>query len=95
MSDSRAVMLFRAEPQLIFYTSSAVKFDSPDALKYRIYLMLAELYGFLSQHELQRDVGEQYEYSNVGMGLLGHLLVDADFGHDDPAAPFVRAPRAR
>lgn len=33
-----------------------------------------QLYAFLSGHRLARDVGAQYEYSNVGMGLLGHAL---------------------
>jgi CubicO group peptidase (beta-lactamase class C family) len=33
-----------------------------------------QLYDFLSHYELPRDIGAQYEYSNVGMGLLGHLL---------------------
>ena len=35
---------------------------------------VAQLHAFLSNHELTRDVGAQYEYSNVGMGLLGHVL---------------------
>lgn len=33
-----------------------------------------QLYQFLSHHQLTRDIGEQYEYSNLGMGLLGHAL---------------------
>lgn len=33
-----------------------------------------KLYEFLSDHELERDVGERAEYSNLGMGLLGHVL---------------------
>ena len=33
-----------------------------------------KLYQFLSAYELPRDVGAQYEYSNLGMGLLGHAL---------------------
>ncbi len=33
-----------------------------------------QLYAFLSSYELPRDVGEAYEYSNLGMGLLGHAL---------------------
>jgi D-alanyl-D-alanine-carboxypeptidase/D-alanyl-D-alanine-endopeptidase len=32
------------------------------------------LYEFLSTYELTRDIGVQYEYSNLGMGLLGHIL---------------------
>jgi D-alanyl-D-alanine-carboxypeptidase/D-alanyl-D-alanine-endopeptidase len=33
-----------------------------------------QLYAFLSGYTLTRDVGAQYEYSNLGMGLLGHVL---------------------
>ena len=32
------------------------------------------LYEFLASHELRRDPGAQYEYSNLGVGLLGHAL---------------------
>jgi D-alanyl-D-alanine-carboxypeptidase/D-alanyl-D-alanine-endopeptidase len=32
------------------------------------------MYEFLSGYTLNRDVGEKYEYSNLGMGLLGHIL---------------------
>lgn len=32
------------------------------------------LYEFLSKYELKRGIGEKFEYSNVGVGLLGHLL---------------------
>ncbi len=34
----------------------------------------AELHAYLSSHELARDPGESYEYSNLGAGLLGHAL---------------------
>jgi D-alanyl-D-alanine-carboxypeptidase/D-alanyl-D-alanine-endopeptidase len=33
-----------------------------------------EMYAFLSGYELPRDIGAQYEYSNIGVGLLGHVL---------------------
>jgi D-alanyl-D-alanine-carboxypeptidase/D-alanyl-D-alanine-endopeptidase len=33
-----------------------------------------ELSGFINHSELAREPGRQYEYSNLGMGLLGYLL---------------------
>lgn len=35
---------------------------------------VAQLYQFLSTYQLTRDIGSQYEYSNLGGGLLGHVL---------------------
>ncbi len=35
---------------------------------------VAQLYSFLSAYELKRAIGKNYEYSNLGMGLLGHIL---------------------
>ena len=32
------------------------------------------LYDFLSNYKLTREIGSQFEYSNVGVGLLGHIL---------------------
>ena len=32
------------------------------------------LYSYLSNYTLTRGIGEQYEYSNTGVGLLGHIL---------------------
>ena len=36
-----------------------------------------KLYAFLATHQPRRDVGAEFEYSNVGMGLLGHVLARA------------------
>ena len=32
------------------------------------------LYDFLNFHTLRRDVGAEFEYSNLAVGLMGHLL---------------------
>ncbi len=34
-----------------------------------------QLFQFLSSYQLTRDIGSQYEYSNLGVGLLGQALV--------------------
>src|ERR1700733_12200103 len=33
-----------------------------------------QLYQFLATYQLTRDIGSEYEYSNLGGGLLGHVL---------------------
>ncbi|MFL6245524.1 MAG: serine hydrolase, partial [Thermoanaerobaculia bacterium] len=35
---------------------------------------ITQLYQFLGRIELTRDIGATYDYSNVGAGLLGHIL---------------------
>ncbi len=33
-----------------------------------------QLYSFLSAYQLRRDIGSKFEYSNLGLALLGHAL---------------------
>jgi serine-type D-Ala-D-Ala carboxypeptidase/endopeptidase len=33
-----------------------------------------ELYAFLNGHQLRRDIGSEYEYSNIAVALLGHVI---------------------
>ena len=35
-----------------------------------------QMYEFISNYKLSRAVGENYEYSNLAQGLLGHLLAE-------------------
>lgn len=35
---------------------------------------IPEMYAFLSGHTLRRDIGSEYEYSNIAVALLGHVL---------------------
>lgn len=43
-----------------------------------------QLYAFLSGYSPPRDVGAQFEYSNLGGGLLGHVLSRVTFIGFDP-----------
>jgi CubicO group peptidase (beta-lactamase class C family) len=49
---------------------------SPEADPLNIYAdySIEQLYQFLSNYRLTRDIGTQWAYSNLGYGLLGHAL---------------------
>ena len=51
------------------------------------------LYEFLARCELGRAVGEKYEYSNLGVGLLGHALaLKAGMGYEELVSKRVLEP---
>ena len=63
---------------LATHTSGLPRMDTGGA-RYESAQILGEytvdqLYRFLSDYRLTRDIGERFEYSNLGAGLLGHVL---------------------
>jgi len=49
-------------------------FDPADARNPYADYTVEQMYEFLSNHELRRDIGATGEYSNLAVGLLGHVL---------------------
>jgi len=49
-------------------------FNPKDSANPYVDYSVEQLYQFLSSYQLTRDIGSQYEYSNLGGGLLGHVL---------------------
>ncbi len=63
---------------LVTHTSSLPRmpdnFNPSDPRNPYLDYTVENMYEFLSGYTLKRAVGSQYEYSNLGTGLLGHLL---------------------
>jgi CubicO group peptidase (beta-lactamase class C family) len=54
---------------------------------------VAQLYEFLSRYQLPRDPGAEFEYSNLGVGLLGHALaLAAGTSYEELARERIWAP---
>lgn len=52
-----------------------------------------QLYEFLSGHQLRRAPGAQFEYSNLGFGLLGHALArEAGMSYEELVRERILAP---
>ncbi|UCH96397.1 MAG: beta-lactamase family protein, partial [Candidatus Aminicenantes bacterium] len=52
------------------HRTSSPRDDKPGYVDYTA----DQLYDFLSNYTLTREIGSKYQYSNLGMGLLGHVL---------------------
>ena len=48
--------------------------EMKDAASIHAFYSMDDLYEFLSGYTLPRDPGSEFEYSNLGAGLLGHIL---------------------
>ena len=52
-----------------------------------------QMYAFLSGYRLPRDVGAEYEYSNLAQGLLGHILaLNAGTSYEDLMISTIAGP---
>ena len=52
-----------------------------------------QMYAFLSGYQLPRDVGAEYEYSNLAQGLLGHILaLNAGASYEDLMISTIAGP---
>jgi CubicO group peptidase (beta-lactamase class C family) len=49
-------------------------FTAADPMNPYVDYPVQQLYQFLSNYQLQRDVDSEFDYSNLGAGLLGHAL---------------------
>lgn len=57
-------------PRLPGNLDKTIKDEANPYANYRV----SDMYEFLSDYKLKRPIGSQEEYSNLGMGLLGHIL---------------------
>ncbi len=52
-----------------------------------------QMYAFLSGYQLPRDIGAEYEYSNLAQGLLGHILaLNAGTSYEDLVISTIARP---
>jgi CubicO group peptidase (beta-lactamase class C family) len=67
-SPQRAITLL----SLATHTSGLPRW--PDNMQSPASYTVQDLYAFLAGYELGSEIGTQFQYSNVGVGLLGHIL---------------------
>ncbi|MFZ1675907.1 MAG: serine hydrolase, partial [Saprospiraceae bacterium] len=68
-------------------------FSPADALNPYADYSVEQLYSFLSSYQLTRKIGSEYEYSNLAVGLLGHILaLKAGTSYEDLLVKTITAP---
>lgn len=72
--DGKPITLLHLATQSSGLPSLPDNFDPTDAGNPYASYTADDLYQFLNSYKLTRAPGEKYEYSNLGMGLLGQLL---------------------
>lgn len=72
--DERQITLLDLATQSSGLPRMPTNFSPRDSLNPYADYSVQQMYEFLSGYQLTRDIGAEYEYSNLGMGLLGHAL---------------------
>src|SRR5437667_1292708 len=72
--NGREFTLFELAKQSSGLPRMPSNFTSRDSTNPYADYSVQQLYAFLSGYQLTRDIGATYEYSNLGVGLLGHAL---------------------
>lgn len=72
--DGRQITLLDLSTQTSGLPGLPANFEPADEENPYVDYTVDQLYEFLGTHVLRREPGKEYEYSNLGVGLLGHLL---------------------
>jgi len=72
--NGRQITLFDLATQSSGLPRMPSNFTPRDSMNPYADYTVQQMYAFLSGYQLPRDIGASYEYSNLGVGLLGHVL---------------------
>ncbi len=72
--DGKAITLRQLSSQVSGLPRMPANFAPKDQTNPYADYSVEQMYAFLSGYSLTRDPGSQYLYSNLGVGLLGHIL---------------------
>ena len=91
--DGREITLFDLATQSSGLPSIPTNFAPKDQANPWADYSTQQLYDYLTSYQLTRGIGEKYEYSNVGMGLLGFALAQrAGMSYEDLVVARVLTP---